>query len=110
MGITTRWRALILAALIVPALGAQAGLAEAQQAYPSQPLRMVVPFGPGGVGDTTARVVAEKLGEKLGQRNVVENNPGGGGISAARAVLSAPADGYSLALLSNGTSVSVCLF
>jgi tripartite-type tricarboxylate transporter receptor subunit TctC len=107
---TTRRRMLALATLILPALSVIAGTAEAQQAYPSQPLRFVVPFGPGGVGDTTARVVAEKLGERLGQRIVVENNPGGGGIAAARAVLSAPADGHSLALLTNGTSVSVGLF
>ena len=70
----------------------------------------MIAFGPGGVADTTSRLVAEKLGDKLGQRVVVENNPGGGGIAAARAVLSAPADGYTLALLTNGTSISVGLF
>src|SRR5262245_44720015 len=86
------------------------GQACAQAAFPSQPLRFVIAFGPGGVGDTTSRLVAEKLGEKLGQRVVVENNPGGGGIAAARAVLSAPADGHTLALLTNGTSISVSLF
>ena len=89
---------------------AAAGAVRAQQAYPSQPIRFIVAFGPGGVGDTTARLVAEKLGDKLGQRVVVENNPGGGGISAARAVLTAPADGHTLALLTNGTSISVGLF
>ena len=73
-------------------------------------MRFVIAFGPGGVGDTTSRLVAEKLGEKLGQRVVIENNPGGGGIAAARAVLSAPADGHTLALLTNGTSISVSLF
>jgi tripartite-type tricarboxylate transporter receptor subunit TctC len=51
-----------------------------------------------------------QLGDRLGQRVIVENNPGGGGIAAARAVLSAPADGYTLALLTNGTSISVTLF
>jgi tripartite-type tricarboxylate transporter receptor subunit TctC len=80
------------------------------QAYPSQPIRFVVAFGPGGVGDTTARLVAEKLGAKLGQRVVVENTPGAGGIAAARAVLTSPADGHTLALLTNGTSISVNLF
>ena len=112
MGVaTTTWRGtLALAALMLPALGALAGLAEAQQAYPSQPVRLVVPFGAGGVGDTTARVVAEMLSAKLGQRVVVENAPGAGGIAAARAVLSSPADGHTLALLTNGTSISVGLF
>jgi tripartite-type tricarboxylate transporter receptor subunit TctC len=54
--------------------------------------------------------VTEKLGEKLGQRFVIENMAGAGGINAARAVLSAPADGYTLALFSNGTAISVSLF
>jgi len=80
------------------------------QAYPSQPIRFVVAFGPGGVGDTTSRLVAEKLSAKLGQRVVVENMPGAGGITAARAVLSSSADGHTLALLTNGTSISVSLF
>lgn len=103
-------RALAAAAVALAVLLAGPGSMWAQQAYPSQPIRFVVAFGPGGVGDTTARLVAEKLGDKLGQRVVVENNPGGGGISAARAVLSAPADGHTLALLTNGTSISVSLF
>jgi tripartite-type tricarboxylate transporter receptor subunit TctC len=84
--------------------------AHAQSKYPDKPVKIVLPFGAGGVADITTRLVAEKLGEKLGQRFVVENNPGAGGITAARAVLSAPADGYTLAVLSNGTAVSVGLF
>ena len=84
--------------------------AAAQTVYPNRPLRLIIPFGAGGIGDTTARLVAEKLGEKLGQRMVVENQPGAGGVAAARAVLSAPADGYTLALLTNGTAISAALF
>lgn len=80
------------------------------QKYPDHPVRLIVPFGPGGVADVTARIVGEKLGEKLGQRFVIENMPGAGGINAARAVLSSPADGYTLALFSNGTAISVSLF
>src|SRR6478735_2046507 len=80
------------------------------QNYPNRPVRLILPFGPGGVADVTARIVTEKLGEKLGQRFIIENMPGAGGISAARAVLSSPADGYTLALLSNGTAISVSLF
>jgi tripartite-type tricarboxylate transporter receptor subunit TctC len=97
-------------AVVLSLVMAGLGPASAQQAYPSQPIRFVIAFGPGGVADTTSRLVAEKLSEKLGQRVVVENNPGGGGIAAARAVLSAPADGHTLALLTNGTSISVSLF
>lgn len=84
--------------------------AHAQGKYPDKPVKLVLPFGAGGVADITARLVAEKLSEKLGQRFVVENNPGAGGITAARAVLQSPADGYTLAILTNGTAVSVGLF
>jgi tripartite-type tricarboxylate transporter receptor subunit TctC len=73
-------------------------------------VRVVLPFAAGGVADISSRIVAEKLGDRLGQRFIVENQPGAGGIVAARSVLSAPADGYTLALLTNGTAISVPLF
>ena len=95
--------AALLAALFLPR-------AADAQGYPTKPVRLILPFGAGGVADVTARLVTEKLGEKLGQRFVIENMPGAGGINAARAVLSAPADGYTLALFSNGTAISVSLF
>jgi tripartite-type tricarboxylate transporter receptor subunit TctC len=82
----------------------------AQSKYPERPVKIVLPFGAGGVADITTRLVAEKLGAKLGQQFVIENMPGAGGITAGRAVLQAPADGHTLALLSNGTAVSVGLF
>src|SRR4029077_18421139 len=82
----------------------------AEASYPNRPGRIVLPLAAGGVRDTTARISAEKLGEKLGQRFYVENQPGAGGIAAARTVISSPPDGYTLALLSNGTAVSVSLF
>jgi tripartite-type tricarboxylate transporter receptor subunit TctC len=93
----------LAAALLMPSFALANG-------YPSRPVRLILPFGPGGVADVTARIVTERLGEKLGQRFIVENMPGAGGINAARAVLSSPADGHTLALLSNGTAVSVSLF
>ena len=82
----------------------------ARGGYPDKSVRIVLPFAAGGVADITARIIAEKLGDKLGQRFYVENQAGAGGIAAARTVISSPADGYTLALLSNGTAVSVSLF
>jgi tripartite-type tricarboxylate transporter receptor subunit TctC len=99
-----------IAAACGVALMLSAAPAFAQGKYPDKPVKIILPFGPGGVADITTRLVAEKLGAKLGQRFVVENNPGAGGIAAARAVLSSPADGYTLAVLTNGTAVSVGLF
>src|SRR5437016_11103691 len=84
--------------------------AHAQQNYPSRPVRFVLPFAAAGVADITARVAAEKLGEKLGQRFVVENQPGPGGIAAARTVITAAPDGYTLGLVTNGTAISVAAF
>jgi len=84
--------------------------AKAQTNYPNRTVRIVVPFAAGGVADTTARIVAEKLTDKLGQRFYIENQPGAGGIAAARTVISSPPDGYTLVMLTNGTAVSVSLF
>jgi tripartite-type tricarboxylate transporter receptor subunit TctC len=78
--------------------------------YPDRPVRIVLPFAAGGVADITARIVAEKLGDRFGQRFYVENQPGAGGIAAARTVIASPPDGHTLALLSNGTAISVSLF
>jgi tripartite-type tricarboxylate transporter receptor subunit TctC len=97
-------------ALALAAIAAMAVCATAQAAYPDRPVRVILPFGPGGVADITARLVAQKLSEKLGQNFVIENMPGAGGIAAARAVLSAPTDGYTLAFFTNGTAISVPLF
>jgi tripartite-type tricarboxylate transporter receptor subunit TctC len=84
--------------------------ASAQQAYPARPVRIILPFAAGGVADITSRFVAEALGEKLRQRFVIENQPGPGGIGAARSVLSAPPDGYTLGLVTNGTSISAAIY
>ena len=82
----------------------------AQGTYPSKPLKIVVPFGAGGVADLTARTVAQKLGENLGQSIVIENKPGAGGVVATDAVAKSSPDGYTLLLMSNATAVSAGLF
>src|ERR1044071_3923739 len=73
------------------------------QAYPSKPIRVLVPFVPGGNVDITARTVAPALGEALGQPVVVENRPGAAGMVGAQALLASPADGYTLMMGSNSS-------
>src|SRR3984893_13792453 len=102
--------AAFLTGLALWALAAPQYQAHAEAPYPDKPVRIVVPFAAGGVGDITARIVAEKLGDRLGQRFFIENMPGAGGIAAARAVLAAPHDGYTLVLFANGTAITASLF
>ena len=81
-----------------------------QQVYPSKALKIVVPFGAGGVADLTARTVAQKMGENMGQGIVIENKPGAGGVVATDTVAKSAPDGYTLLLMSNATAVSAGLF
>ncbi len=104
---TDCFRALARAALTI----AFAGLClSAAQAFPTKPIKIIVPFGAGGVADLTVRTVAQQMQESLGQSVVVENRPGAGGFSAAEAVVNAEPDGHTLLLISNGTAVSARLF
>ena len=84
-------------------------VASAQADYPTRPIRLVIPFGAGGIADVHSRITAAELSKRLGQQVVVENQPAGLGIPAARAVLQAPADGHTLALFANGTATAVSL-
>ncbi len=83
--------------------------AEAQAPYPNKPIRVVIPFGPGGFADITMRLVGQKLSERTGQQVVIENRPSAGGVIAAAAVTSAPPDGYTLFVLSSGIALSKSL-
>jgi tripartite-type tricarboxylate transporter receptor subunit TctC len=96
----------------IAALGAAvaAPWAHAQSKWPAKPIRIVVPFGAGGVADLTARAVGQKLGEQLGQSIVIDNRPGAGGVTAGNLVAQAEPDGYTLLLMSNGTAVSEGMF
>lgn len=104
-----RRRTLLSAAVMAIAPTLAPRLANAQT-FPSRPLRIVVPFGAGGIADLTARAVAAQLADQLRQAVVVENKPGAGGIVAGELVAKAPADGHVLLLMSNATAVSAGLF
>lgn len=105
-----RCRHALLAALPIALILACAPGTQAHAKWPDRPVRLVLPYGPGGVADVPARILADKLGEALGQRIVIENMPGPGGINAARAVLSAPPDGHTLGFVSNGNAIASIMF
>ena len=104
---STRWIKAVLFSLVAMAMAM--GSARAQS-FPSKTVRIVVPFGAGGVADLTARTVGQKLSESLGQPVLIDNKPGAGGVAAGDAVAKAEPDGHTLLLMSNGTAVSTGLF
>ena len=86
-------------------LSALAGTAGAQQAYPSKPIRIIVPYAPGGATDIMGRVVSQRLTEILGQPIVIENKPGANTAIGADLVAKSPADGYTLMFTNDATFV-----
>ncbi|MDP2410021.1 MAG: tripartite tricarboxylate transporter substrate-binding protein [Pseudolabrys sp.] len=107
---SARVRAVLSVAVTVVAVVAGSTFSVAQSTYPDRPVRVILPFGPGGVADVTMRLVAQKLTERLGQNFYIENRPGAGGIAGAKGALSYPADGYTFYLAGNGTAISQTLF
>jgi len=102
-------RALTRAVII---LVTAAGLTVTAQAesYPARTVRIIVPYGAGGIADVTMRLVAQKLGERSGQQFIIDNRPGAGGVIGLRAVASALPDGYTLSMIGGGLTISKSLF
>ena len=101
-------------------IGAVAGLAAASllvlpaiacaQGFPSKSIRFILQHAPGGYGDITARLIARKMSDSMGQQVVVDNRPSAGAIVAANIVAKSEADGYTMLLTGSGTAVSASLF
>ncbi len=96
--------------LAIAAIAAFAATSAQAQNYPTRPIRLIIGYGAGGVADITARVVAQKMSESLGQQILVDNRPGAGQITAAETVAKAEPDGYTLLSLNNGNAISAALF
>jgi tripartite-type tricarboxylate transporter receptor subunit TctC len=100
----------MFARLLAAGLIALAAPYAAAQQYPSKPVRIIVPFAPGGGSDFTARLMAQKLTERYGQSFIVENRAGAGGNLGAELALKAPPDGYTLLLISASYTVNPSVY
>jgi tripartite-type tricarboxylate transporter receptor subunit TctC len=103
-----RW--LWLAAVAVALVPLVPAPAAADPDYPTRPVRIIVPYGAGGIADVTMRLAAQKLSERLGQQFFVDNRPGAGGVLGARAAAAAAPDGYTLGMIGGGLTIAKSLF
>src|SRR5687767_15062972 len=92
------------------ALGAAGTASAAAESYPAKPIRMIVPFAPGGGIDILARLIAQKVGESVGQTVVVDNRAGGSSIIGTDTVAKAAPDGYTLLMTSSAHTIIPSLF
>jgi putative tricarboxylic transport membrane protein len=92
---------LVVGTLIPPAFG---------QTYPSRPVKIIVPYGAGGIADVTMRLAAQKMSDSLGKQFVIENRPGAGGAVALKTAASSPPDGHTLTMIGGGLTIAKALF
>src|SRR5262245_9911921 len=102
--------ALVLFAAAAAGVFAELDCARSEANFPAKPIQIFIPYGAGGVADLTMRLLAQKLTERTRQQVVIENRPGAGGLLAAKEVLRAPADGYTLGVIGNGQAIGMSLF
>ena len=100
----------LVTTLLAAAMVFSPGAAQAQEAYPSKPIRIIVPFTPGSATDVMARLVGERLNATWGQPVIVDNRPGAGGSIGIRETARAAPDGYTLAVVSSGHAVNHVLY
>jgi len=108
--VTSKWARALAGVATAALVALTLAPSPAQAKWPDKPVKIVLPFGPGGVADVTARILADRLSKKFGQNFIIENMPGPGGINAARTVVQSTPDGYTMGLVTNGTAISVAAF
>jgi tripartite-type tricarboxylate transporter receptor subunit TctC len=101
---------LALGCAVVALAAATAVRAGDTEAYPTKPVRIIVPYGPGGIADVTMRMAAKQLSEHFGQQFFIDNRPGAGGILAMKAVQESQPDGYTLFMIGGGLTIAKALF
>jgi len=98
-----------VARILNAALMSLAGAAIGQQAYPTKPIRVLIPFPPGGSTTVVARIVGQKLSENWGQQVIVDNRPGGNGVIGSEALVKSPPDGHTVLLFNNTHAINAVL-
>jgi len=91
-------------------LAAAAPPSRAAEAYPSRTVRIIVPYGAGGIADVTMRMVAQEMSKELGQNFIIDNRPGAGGVIGMKVAAAAPPDGYTLTMIGGGLTIAKSLF